>query len=283
MPASPVSEPAQKQPQQVAAVELRDVVAGYYVDQPVLQGLNLSCAPERATALLGPNGAGKSTALRVIVGLLPPLSGSVLLFGHDVTGVSAHDLAHLGVAFLPQGRSTFGELSVYDNLELGTWWLGRRRRKVALEEIFDRYPQLREQRRMPAGRLSGGQQRLLEISRALVSDPKVVVVDEPSVGLSPILANQSYEELRRLKREGRTVVIVDQNVRPAIAMADYIYSLRAGRTEREGSSDELTSDLSELVREWLGVEEAGQGGGGAGAPGAPNGAGDDGGAAETVE
>lgn len=239
------------------AVALVDVVAGYYVDQPVLQGLDLTCETGAVTALLGPNGAGKSTALRVIAGLLPVISGRVLLFGDDVSGLSAHEMVHRGVAFLPQGRSTFGELSVEDNLELGAWVLPRRRRRATVNEMFERYPTLVEHRHTHAARLSGGQQRLLEISRALIANPKVVVVDEPSAGLSPILADRSYEELALLKAEGRTVVLVDQNVRSALALADFVYSLRAGRTERQGRREDMSGDLSELVREWLGVASGG--------------------------
>lgn len=240
----------------IAAVRLDDVIAGYYVDQPVLQHLRLLCAPGRVTVLLGPNGAGKSTALRVIAGLLRPSSGRVVVFGRDVTGLTAHELARVGVAFLPQGRSAFAELTVEDNLELGAWSLSRRKRKPAISAVYDRYPELRARRKVSAGRLSGGQQRLLEISRALVADPQVIVVDEPSVGLSPILAERSYDELRRLKAEGRTVLLVDQNVRPAVALADYIYSLRNGHVDREGTPSDLATDLSELVREWLGVEQS---------------------------
>lgn len=252
------------------AIELREIVAGYYADQPVLQGLDLACREGEVTALLGPNGAGKSTALRVIAGLLRPSHGQVLLFGEDITGASAHELARRGIAFLPQGRSTFPELTVENNLELGAWTLPRRSRRAAVEAVYERYPTLKEHRKAPAARLSGGQQRLLEISRALVADPKVVVVDEPSVGLSPILADRSYAELAALRAEGRTVILVDQNVRPAVALADYLYSLRRGRTEREGRRNELTSDLTELVREWLGIvgapESASEpGGGGEGA------------------
>ncbi len=239
------------------AIRLEHVVAGYYADQPVLRDLCLDCAPGRVTVLLGPNGAGKSTALKVMTGLLRPSAGRVLLFGRDVTQLTAHELARAGVAFLPQGRSLFPELTVEDNLELGGWVLGRSRRSSAVQAMYERYPDLHAKRRVPAGRLSGGQQRLLEMSRALVADPKIVVVDEPSVGLSPILAERSYEELRRLKQEGRTVVLVDQNVRPAIALADYIVSMRSGRVERAGTPGGLAADLSGLVREWLGVEQAG--------------------------
>jgi len=240
------------------AVELRGIVAGYYADQPVLQGLDVTCMPGRVTVLLGPNGAGKSTALRVMAGLLRPSSGRVLLFGQDVAGQSAHDLVRAGVAYLPQGRSTFPELTVEENLELGGWLLRRHKPvlRQALERVYERYPSLSDRRKSRADRLSGGQQRLLEISRALICDPRIVLVDEPSVGLSPILADQSYEELKRLKDEGRTVVMVDQNVRPAVALADHVYSLRHGRTDRQGAKRDMGEDLSALVREWLGVATA---------------------------
>ena len=244
----------------VPALELAGVIAGYYADQPVLQGLDVSCARGRITVLLGPNGAGKSTALRVMAGLLRPSAGSVSLFGEDVAGRSAHDLVRLGVAFLPQGRSTFPELTVEENLVLGGWVLRRQRAALrdAIDLAYERYPSMAEHRHVRAGRLSGGQQRLLEIARALISNPRVVLVDEPSVGLSPKLAEASYEQLRRLKEEGRTVVMVDQNVRPAIALADYIYSLRRGRMDRQGERSGLEEDLTELVREWLGTAGSSQ-------------------------
>ncbi len=248
------------------AVELEEVVAGYYADQPVLRGLSITCPAGEVTALLGPNGAGKSTALRVIAGLLRPASGSVRLFGEDVTGLSAHEIARRGLAFLPQGRSAFPELTVENNLELGAWSLPRAQRKGAVAAMFERFPSLKGRRKVQASRLSGGQQRLLEISRALVADPRVLVVDEPSVGLSPILAEQSYSELAALRAEGRTVVLVDQNVRPAVALADYLYSLRSGRSERAGRRNELASDLSALVREWLGVVQVPAREGAAGTP-----------------
>ena len=235
------------------AIEMRDVVAGYYQHDLVLDRVSLAAHPGRVTAVLGPNGSGKSTSLRVLYGFLRPRSGTVRLGGRDVTALPVQDRLELGIALLPQGRTTFPQLTVEENLELGAW-LKRRDRagmRRAVAAMYERYPVLAGLRRRPAGSLSGGQQRLLEIARMLVLDPQVILVDEPSVGLAPILVEQVYEELRRLKEEGRTILLVDQNVEAAVALADYVYVLAYGRNHLEGAREDFEHKLGEVIRGWL--------------------------------
>jgi branched-chain amino acid transport system ATP-binding protein len=234
---------------------ISNVAAGYIPNQPVLRGVSLRAGPGRITAVLGPNGAGKSTLLKVAAGFLPPASGSVLLGEREIGSLPVHRHIDCGIALLSQGRSTFPELSVLENIELGGWSLraDRGRLKAAVETVLTRYPQLRELRDRPAGSLSGGQQRAVEIARMLVSNPSVLLIDEPSVGLSPIIATQVYKELVALRAEGRTILLVDQDVRAAIRIADYVYVLSSGRNEIEGDRSAFEGDLGAMVRGWLGV------------------------------
>jgi len=240
-----------------AGGELRmdEVVAGYYAGHPVLLGVTLRAAPGRLTVVLGPNGAGKSTVLKVLSGFLPPVSGRVTASEADITGLPAHRHLERGIALLPQGRSTFPDLTVAENLELGGWlWRSDRARlRRGIDEVLARYPRLAELRRKPAGSLSGGQQRMLEIARLLVTGPSVLLIDEPSAGLSPIVASQVYRELATLKREGRTILLVDQDVRAAISIADYVYVLNSGKNDIEGDRSAFEGDLGAMVRGWLGV------------------------------
>ncbi len=238
-----------------AVLRMDRVVAGYYAGHPVLHGLSLGVRPGRITAVLGPNGSGKSTALRVLNGLLRPERGRVIRGDRDITAIAPHERLDLGIALLPQGRSVFPALSVHENLELGAWTLRRERARMlaAIERMYDRYPTLRGWRHRLAGSLSGGQQRTLEIARMLLTDPEVLLVDEPTAGLAPVVATQVYEELARLKAEGRTILLVDQNVRAAVALADYVYTLQFGRNHLEGDQGEFEGRLGELVKEWLRV------------------------------
>jgi branched-chain amino acid transport system ATP-binding protein len=234
---------------------ISNVAAGYIPSQPVLRGVNLRAEPGRITAVLGPNGAGKSTLLKVAAGFLQPASGRVLLGEREIGLLPVHRHIDCGIALLSQGRSTFPELSVLENIELGGWSLraDRSRLKAAVAAVLTRYPQLRELRDRPAGSLSGGQQRAVEIARMLVSNPNVLLIDEPSVGLSPIVATQVYKELVALRDEGRTILLVDQDVRAAIRIADYVYVLNSGRNEIEGDRSAFEGDLGAMVRGWLGV------------------------------
>ncbi|MCC6609484.1 MAG: ABC transporter ATP-binding protein [Burkholderiales bacterium] len=241
----------------VPAPHLRvtDMVAGYTAGRPVLRGVSLSAASGRITVVLGPNGAGKSTLLRVVAGFLAPTSGTVHLDDADISGLppQAH-LAH-GVGLLPQGRSIFPELSVSENIELGGWTLraDRKRLREAVDRMFVRYPELRALRDRPAGNLSGGQQRIVEIARLMVSNPRVLLIDEPSAGLSPAVATRVYEELVGLTAEGRTLLLVDQDVRAAVRIAHHVYVLSSGKNDADGDPSAFESDLGKLVRGWLGV------------------------------
>jgi branched-chain amino acid transport system ATP-binding protein len=236
-------------------LQVEELEAGYYAGQSVLQGVNLHAAAGKLTVILGPNGAGKSTALRVLAGLLPPTKGRVLVVGRDVTHLPAHRRAELGIGFLPQGRSVFGALTVHQNIELGGWTLRRRRRDLerALEASYKRYPKLRPLRDRPAGSLSGGQQRLVEIARMMVANPWLILIDEPSAGLAPNLTEEVYQELARLRAEGRTVLLVDQNVRAAVEIADYVFTLESGRNHLEGDRAHFETELGALIRAWLRV------------------------------
>jgi branched-chain amino acid transport system ATP-binding protein len=236
-------------------LKIADVVAGYTAGHPVLRGVNLVAQPGRITVVLGPNGAGKSTLLRAIAGFLQPSSGSIVLGDNDIDSLPAHRHMEHGIALLPQGRSTFPELTVAENIELGGWTMrgDRALLRQAVEAMFARYPYLRALRDRPAGSLSGGQQRAVEIARLIICDPKVLLIDEPSVGLSPIIAAQIYRELEALKAEGRTILLVDQDVRAAIKIADYVYVLNSGKNDVEGDRSAFEGDLGVMVRRWLGV------------------------------
>lgn len=236
-------------------LQVTNVVAGYTPGHPVLRGVNLKAEPCRITVILGPNGAGKSTLLKAISGFLPPDDGTVLLGDVDIGALPPHRHIEHGIALLPQGRSVFPELSVIENIELGGWTMrsDRKRLREAVEAMFVRYPHLRPLRDRAAGSLSGGQQRAVEIARLLVPSPSVLLIDEPSVGLSPIVARQVYQELLALKGEGRTLLLVDQDVRAAIGIADYVYVLSSGKNDVEGDRTAFEGDLGAMVRGWLGV------------------------------
>jgi branched-chain amino acid transport system ATP-binding protein len=236
-------------------LQVTNVVAGYIPGHPILRGVNLKAEPGRITVILGPNGAGKSTLLKAISGFLPPENGTVRLGEADIGDLPPHRHIEHGIALLPQGRSVFPELSVVENIELGGWTMrtDRKRLREAVEAMLVRYPHLRPLQDRAAGSLSGGQQRAVEIARLLVPNPSVLLIDEPSVGLSPIVAHQVYQELLALKGEGRTILLVDQDVRAAIGIADYVYVLNSGKNDVEGDRTAFEGDLGAMVRGWLGV------------------------------
>jgi branched-chain amino acid transport system ATP-binding protein len=231
---------------------LRDVIGGYGKAQ-ILNGVTLAAQGGRLTTVIGPNGSGKSTAMRCAAGLLTITSGSVLLNDEDLTTAGIAERVSRGISFVPQERSLFPTMSVKDNITLGSWT--RRRSKAARQAIdaaYESFPQVRQWANQTAGALSGGQQRVVELARALVSEPKILVLDEPTAGVAPAQVAEIMSHLRILVDERRVgILLVEQNVPEAIAVSDYVYGLVNGTNDIEGPAAELGADLEGLVRRWL--------------------------------
>ena len=223
-------------------LEVRDLQVAYGHVHAV-RGVSLSVPEGSIVTLIGPNGAGKTSILSALSGLVRPAGGTVRLGGEDVTGLPAHATVAAGLSLVPEGRAVLGRMSVEENLVLA----GERRQppgalRGAIEEQYRRFPILGERRDQPAGTLSGGQQQMLAFARALLARPRVLLLDEPSMGLSPILVQQVFEMVQAIHREGVTILLVEQNARLALAVSDHAYVLEHGRLVLEGRSAELTTD-----------------------------------------
>lgn len=238
-----------------AAMELRNVSVAYHGDIRILQGLSLAVRPGKITGIIGPNGAGKSTALRTLYGLLKPIEGDVVVDGEVVTGLPPWRFIDKGIALVPQNRSLFNDLSVEDNLRLACWSFRRDKARVAeaLERAYVQFPILRERRKQPAGAMSGGQQRFLELGRALALQPRVVLLDEPTAMIAPKLSAEIYEFIATLPEQGITVVLVDQNVRQCVRISEHLYVLELGQNKVDGSTEAFAHDdeLRNLIAEWV--------------------------------
>jgi len=232
------------------AIEFHEVVAGYSPTLTILNELSFTARDGEMTLLIGPNGAGKSTALKTLFGLLTPRSGEIRLDDRSVAGTTPRQMLAHGVAFVPQGRNLFGGLSVLHNLELGgiTLRSGLRER---IEEVLARFPRIRERLHNQASTLSGGEQKQLEIGRALLLRPRVLLIDEPSIGLSPLISQEVFRLLRALADAGTTVLMVEQNVRSALSFADRALVLEMGRLALERPAAQLL-DEPDLHRLFLG-------------------------------
>src|SRR5271155_378541 len=218
------------------------IVAGYEPGLPIVNGASLSVAPGEIVAVLGPNGAGKSTLIKAIAGLTPISGGSVTFAGLDITHTPAHRLIAAGLAFTPQTENVFGSLTVSDNLKLAAGVLPRPLRADRIANAYDTFPDLLRQRALTAGQLSGGQRQMLAIARAMLVGPKALMLDEPSAGLSPKLVEIVFARLADIRQTGVAIVLVEQNTRAAVALADRAYILVQGRNRHEGLARELTSD-----------------------------------------
>lgn len=237
------------------AIEFDDVVAGYG-DFMILNNLSFKAKRGKITLLLGPNGAGKSTVLKTLFGMLKVRNGSIKLDGQDITGASAKSLlVEHGVAFVPQGRNLFGQLSVVENLELGGITLGMKTCRERIPEVLDLFPRVKERLHSAAASLSGGEQKQLEVGRALLLRPKVLLIDEPSIGLSPMVVQDVFKLLRRLAEQGTTVLMVEQNVKSALKMADEAIALESGRLVLHRAADDLLNDPN-IERLFLGGAHA---------------------------
>ena len=232
-------------------LEMRDLYVGYYRDLNILQNLNLIVRRGKITTILGANGVGKSTALKAVYGFLRPNDGDILLDGESILGTPTHERIGLGLAYIPQQPGVFRHMSVRENLEVGAWTFrkDKKRLKRKLEENYARFPILRDKRRQMTGELSGGQQRMVEIGRTLMTDPKLILVDEPTAGLSKLLSQDVYKMLTDLRDEGMTIMLVDQEIRQALKITDYVYVLELGRNKYEGPA----SDFQDLEKAfWVG-------------------------------
>ena len=233
-------------------LEITGLEAGYGEVQ-VLWGISLAVARGRLTTLVGANGAGKTTTLRAVVGSIAPWVGRVVLENEDVTRLPAHAKAARGLVLVPEGRQLFGAMTVEENLEMGAFSQRARRRSAErLERVFALFPRLAERRRQKAGTLSGGEQQMLAISRGLMSDPEVLIIDELSLGLAPVIVHQLFATLKQLKEGGLTILLVEQNVHLAFAVSDYAYVIAEGRIFTEGLPAELAAN-PEIRRAYLGL------------------------------
>jgi branched-chain amino acid transport system ATP-binding protein len=234
------------------SIEVQSVTVGYRRDIWVLQDVSLIARDEQVTAIIGPNGAGKSTLLKTIYGYLRPVNGRITYNHRDITFKKTHELLKLGIALVPQNRSVFPRLTVQENLELGTWIFRKEPSKVkeALQRVYDFFPILKAKAKEPAGNLSGGQQRMLEIGRAFLTNPTTLLLDEPTVGLSPKIAKEIYSVISELRDQEITILLVDQNIKSAIEIADYVYVLEMGRNALEGPKSQFVEE-EQLIKGWL--------------------------------
>ena len=223
------------------ALTCTDLVAGYEPGLPIVRGASIGVRPAEIFAILGPNGAGKSTLVKAVAGLVPILSGTVMLGEENITAVAAHRMIGRGLAFVPQTENIFANLTVADNIDLAAsiMKVDKRRRLPEIDELF---PDLARQKNLVAGRLSGGQRQMLACARALVTSPRVLMLDEPSAGLSPRLVGVVFDKLRQVRETGVTIVLVEQNVKAALAIADRATVLVEGKDRITGPSATLASN-----------------------------------------
>jgi branched-chain amino acid transport system ATP-binding protein len=233
-------------------LRVKDLVAGYG-DMPIVRNVSITAEGCEITTIIGPNGAGKSTLLKAIFNLITPMAGRIYMSEQDITGLPPNELVRRGVSFLMQRRTVFPELTVEENLEMALWKdrVARNKRSKALERIYEMFPMIAALRTKPAYLLSGGEQRMVELARVIAQEPRLALVDEPTVGLSPKVVLKIYDMLVRLKESGAAVLMVDQNVRYATEYSDKLYVMVNGQVTMEGAGKTLSSSLREIVKSWL--------------------------------
>ena len=223
-----------------------------YGEKKAVDDLSLHILPGEIYGFIGHNGAGKTTTLHTVTGLISPKSGQVLFEGKDITKTPAHKIVSMGMAHVPEGRRVFAELSVYEHLRMGAY---TRKDKAEIEEtlksVYKRFPRLQERKNQMAGTLSGGEQQMLAMGRALMSKPRIILMDEPSMGLSPIMVNEIFDIIRAVSESGTTVLLVEQNAKKALSIADRAYVLETGKIVLSGDAKELLEDDS-IKKAYLG-------------------------------
>ena len=235
----------------MAMLEVKDIEVFYGVIQAI-KGISFEVNEGEVIALIGANGAGKTTTLQTITGLISPKKGQIFFEGQEITNVPAHKIVSMGMAHVPEGRRVFAQLSVLDNLKLGAF---TRKDKEEIEEtlirVYKRFPRLEERKNQIAGTLSGGEQQMLAMGRALMSHPKIILMDEPSMGLSPIFVNEIFDIIQEVSKSGTTVLLVEQNAKKALSIADRGYVLETGRIVLEGNAKDLL-DNEQVKKAYLG-------------------------------
>ena len=235
----------------MAMLEVKDIEVFYGVIQAI-KGISFEVNEGEVIALIGANGAGKTTTLQTITGLISPKKGQIFFEGQEITHVPAHKIVSMGMAHVPEGRRVFAQLSVLDNLKLGAF---TRKDKEEIEEtlirVYKRFPRLEERKNQIAGTLSGGEQQMLAMGRALMSHPKIILMDEPSMGLSPIFVNEIFDIIQEVSKSGTTVLLVEQNAKKALCIADRGYVLETGRIVLEGNAKDLL-DNEQVKKAYLG-------------------------------
>ena len=235
----------------MAMLEVKDLQVSYGMIQAI-KGISFEVNQGEVIALIGANGAGKTTILHTVTGLLAPKKGSIIFEGQDITKVPAHKIVSMGMAHVPEGRRVFAQLSVYDNLKMGAYTrTDKNEIEESLEMVYKRFPRLEERKNQMAGTLSGGEQQMLAMGRALMSRPKIILMDEPSMGLSPIFVNEIFNIIQEVSASGTTVLLVEQNAKKALSIADRAYVLETGNIALEGDAKILMNDDS-IKKAYLG-------------------------------
>jgi branched-chain amino acid transport system ATP-binding protein len=233
-------------------LEVRDLEV-YYGKVYALQGVNLKVERGETVAVLGANGAGKSTLLNTIVGVVQPTSGDILFEGKSIVGQPAHEIRKLGVGYVPEGRRVFSDMTVYENLVIGAYTLkDSEQQEHNLENVYETFPVLKERTRQMAGTLSGGEQQMLAIGRAMMSAPEIMLLDEPSLGLAPLIVQDIFHILQEINDRGVTVLLVEQSANLALKLADRAYVLESGTVTNEGTAEEISRSES-VIEAYLGV------------------------------
>ncbi len=235
----------------MAMLEVKGLQVYYGVIQ-ALKDVSFEVNQGEVIALIGANGAGKTTTLHTVTGLLPAKQGSIIFEGKDITKMPAHKIVELGIAHVPEGRRVFADLTVYENLIMGAY-TRKDKKEIAenLENVYKRFPRLKERKNQKAGTMSGGEQQMLAMGRALMSNPKMIVMDEPSMGLSPIFVNEIFDIIEKVSASGTTVLLVEQNAKKALSIADRAYVLETGNIVLSGDAKELMNDDS-IKKAYLG-------------------------------
>ena len=222
-------------------LECNAVAAGYVKGLNILQGVDLVVYENEIVSIIGPNGAGKSTLLKAIMGLINISGGRFFIEGHEKTNLATHKIVNLGVGYVPQVANVFPSLTIEENLEIGSWSL-KTNKKKALEKIYEDFEILKDRKRDKAGNLSGGQRQILALARALITSPQILLLDEPSAGLSPVAINEVFSKVKEINESGVAILLVEQNAKRALSFSDRGYVLDQGRNAYQGSGEELLND-----------------------------------------